>query len=153
MRALSSAACTVHGSLQNLHIFFLGPRPAGLPATPPAPALLLRRAPQARPELGDCTLEGPLDLCSGTGCRVRARMLFKIFLYFPVPCLSWGFPGGSDSKESACNACMSLRFGSLIVIYLSVGLFILIYLQLSRFPASGYLSLSPRLQTFQCFFR
>ena len=104
MRALSSAACTVHGSLQNLRVFFLGPRPAGLPATPPAPALLLRRAPQARPELGDCTLEGPVDLCSGTGCRVRARMLFKIFLYFPVPCLSWGFPGGSDSKESACNA-------------------------------------------------
>ena len=51
MRALSSAACTA-SSLQNLCIFFLGPRPAGLPEAPPAPALLLRRAPQACPELG-----------------------------------------------------------------------------------------------------
>ena len=79
MRALSSAACTVHGSLQNLHVFFLGPRPAGLPATPPAPALLLRRAPQARPELGTAPWRVPSTSAVGQGAELGPECFLKYF--------------------------------------------------------------------------
>ena len=32
------------------------------------------------------------------------RLIVSWSLFCPLPYIHWGFPGGSDSKESACNA-------------------------------------------------
>ena len=65
-------------------------------------------APQGTPSLPGTGGTAPWRVLStsavGRGAELGPECLFKIFLYFPVPCLSWGFPAGSDSKESACNA-------------------------------------------------